>query len=264
MADQQQRRVSPPGDLDQRLGGGAHLRDRAGRRLKAVEMHGLDRIHYRHLAPLGEGGRDVARRRGGCKRNGRIRHAEASRPHRDLGDGLLAGDIEAVMAPGRQLRSGLQQKGGLADAGIAADEARSFPAPARRPAPGRTRRCRWRGARREAAPHRAPPGRACGPPVRLLPAPPLPRQGCSTPRSLRSAPTTGAAAAPAGLADIAAVLAAHRRTAMRIGPVARPWMNWSTWGSPLPSISETGPDQTIRPSCSMAMRSAILRALAMS
>ena len=109
MADQQQRRVSPPGDLDQRLGGGAHLRDRAGRRLKAVEMHGLDRIHHRHFAPLGEGGRDVARRRGGRERNGRIRHAEAARPHGDLRDGLLAGDIEAVVAPGRQLRSGLQQ-----------------------------------------------------------------------------------------------------------------------------------------------------------
>ncbi len=40
----------------------------------------------------------------------------------------------------------------------------------------------------------------------------------------------------------------NRFTCIRIGPSARPWMNWSTYGFPDRSISATGPCQMIFPS----------------
>jgi hypothetical protein len=39
----------------------------------------------------------------------------------------------------------------------------------------------------------------------------------------------------------------YARTAIWIGPSARPWMNWSTRSSPERVISLTGPAQMIRP-----------------
>src|SRR5215467_3116598 len=54
------------------------------------------------------------------------------------------------------------------------------------------------------------------------------------------------------------------RISIWIGPSARPLMNWSTYGLPELSISVADPIHTMRPPCSIAIRSAILRALAIS
>ena len=54
--------------------------------------------------------------------SGASREAEAGRAHADLGGGLLAGDVDGGRAAGGEGGGGLEQEGGLADAGIAADE----------------------------------------------------------------------------------------------------------------------------------------------
>ncbi len=68
---------------------------------------------------------DVAQVGLGREPDGRIREAEPFGPHPHLCRGLLAGNIEAgFQALAGETCGGLQEQGGLADAGIAADEDR--------------------------------------------------------------------------------------------------------------------------------------------
>ena len=228
------------GEADQRLGRGAQLGHGAGRLLEPVDPHGLDRIDDHQVRRVRAG-----RPWPGCRRPrwrwragpGRAGEAEARRAQPDLVDRLLAADVD-------------------------------HRAPARRrspPRPGASAcSCRCRGRRRSASPHRRtmpPPstrssssmplgrrgGGAVSPasgtssrrrPLRLAAggrrpgSRPPPRRCCSRRRTRRSGrPSAGGRRRSSGRRRRAAPWPSGPRCAAaptRIGPSARPWMNWST------------------------------------
>src|SRR5258705_6740941 len=68
--------------------------------------------------------------------------------------------------------------------------------------------------------------------------------GCAAPQDWQTkarAPRANLGPYPVGFA------ANHRRTSILMGPSAEPWMNWSTKGLPLWSISFVAPSQMILP-----------------
>ena len=111
------------GEGGELVGGGADLGDRAGGAVDVVGPHGLDRVDDGERRALGlEGGEDVAEVGLGGELQGGVGEAEAGGAQADLGGGLLAGDVDGGLAAGGEGGGGLQEEGGLADAGVAADE----------------------------------------------------------------------------------------------------------------------------------------------
>ena len=112
------------GQPDQLEAGGAHLRHGAGGAVDRVQPHGLDRIdhHQRGVAGRFQAGGDVAQVDRGGEFQRRVVHAQAAGAQAHLLDGFLAGDVEHPPAGAGEAGGGLQQQGGLADAGIAADQ----------------------------------------------------------------------------------------------------------------------------------------------
>jgi hypothetical protein len=125
VADQHHRDAAPLGEGDELVGGGADLGDRAGGAVDMVGPHGLDRVDDRQRRALGlERGEDVAQAGLGGEAQRRVGEAEALGAHPDLGGGLLARDVDHAVAGPGEGGGGLQEQGGLADAGVAADEDR--------------------------------------------------------------------------------------------------------------------------------------------
>ena len=126
VADQEQRGAAPLGEADQLVRAGAQLGHRARRRIDALDIHGLDRIddHQAGRAGVIEGRDHVADRGRRRQLHRRAREAETRRAQPELVDRLLAADIGHGLAAARQRGAGLQRQGGLADAGIAADQDR--------------------------------------------------------------------------------------------------------------------------------------------
>ena len=91
VADQEHGDAAPLGEFDQRLRRGAHLRDRAGRRVDGVEPHGLDRIDHRDLGRVGplERRHDVAHRGGGHELDRRVGEAQSHGAEPYLVDAIL-------------------------------------------------------------------------------------------------------------------------------------------------------------------------------
>ncbi len=125
VADQHHRDAAFLGQPDQFAGAGADLGDRTGTGFMSVAPQRLNRIDHHQiegfaLQPL----QDVAQRCLGRQVDGSVGHAHAVGARADLLDGLLAGDIGAASATTRRLAADLQQKGGLADPGVAAQQDR--------------------------------------------------------------------------------------------------------------------------------------------
>ncbi len=114
------------GVADELAGRGADLADRSRSALDQVRIHGLDRIddEQGRRRPFPQGGQDVADRRRGGELDRRSAEAEPAGAEPHLVGRLLAGNIgdrePGLGHPGRRL----EQKGRLADAGIAADQGR--------------------------------------------------------------------------------------------------------------------------------------------
>ena len=124
VADQHQGEAGGLGQADQLERGGADLGDGAGRALDGVQPHGLDRIDH-HQCRVGRALQrrgDVAQVDRGGEFQRRVDHAQAAGAQPHLFDRFLAGDIQHPASGAGQRRGGLQQQGGLADAGIAADQ----------------------------------------------------------------------------------------------------------------------------------------------
>ena len=114
------------GVADQGLRRGAHLGHRAGRGIGHVGPQRLDRVdddEGRRLA-VAEGGEDVLDAGFGREQHRRVGEPEPRGAEPDLGDRLLAGNIDDRGAPARQRAGGLQEQRRLADARVAADEQR--------------------------------------------------------------------------------------------------------------------------------------------
>ena len=79
--------------------------------------------------------------------SGRVGHAQPAGAQADLLDGFLAGDVQHAAAGAREARRPPAAAGWTCRCRDRRRPAPPRPAPARRPAPGRVRRCRW-GARR--------------------------------------------------------------------------------------------------------------------
>jgi len=122
--DQDQRRARALGEADQRRGGAAHLRHRAGRGFDRVGPHGLDRVddHQARCVAVGEGGDNVLDRGLGGELDLRIRKLEplGAQPH--LRHRLLARYVDRAMARARELGRDLEQQRRFADARIAAEQ----------------------------------------------------------------------------------------------------------------------------------------------
>ena len=237
MADQQQGTAALLGEADQRLGGGAQLGDGARRLLEPVDPHGLDGIddhQVRRLRAVDRGQHVAGRGRAG-QLDGGVSEAEPKGAQPDLVDQFLAADIDDRAALDGQGSCRLQHQGALADAGVAADEDRrpGDDAAAQHPvelvdAAGQARRRgRGPGQRHELEP----------PPLRLAAG----GRSRACRRLLHQAvPGAAIVAAPrpawvrgtAALADIGPLRLGHQApiaaAPIRIGPSARPWMNWST------------------------------------
>ncbi len=97
---------------------------RAGRGFDGVEPHGLDRVDHHQAASrrLFQRRGDVAHVDGGGQLQRRVGQAEPAGAQADLVDRFLAGDVQHPAPGPRQGGGGLQQQGGLADAGIAAHQ----------------------------------------------------------------------------------------------------------------------------------------------
>ena len=91
-----------------------------------VEPHGLDGVDHHHggVARLLQAGGDVAQVDGGGEFQPRLREAEPAGAQAHLLDRFLAGDVQHPLAGAGEAGGGLQQQGGLADAGIAAEQHR--------------------------------------------------------------------------------------------------------------------------------------------
>ena len=126
VADQEQGRAAALGEADQLVRAAAQLGDRAGRRLDAVDVHGLDRIDDQQArrAQMVEGRQDVAHRGRGGDLERRLGAAEAGGAQADLVDRFLAADVGDLGAGGGERGAGLEHERRLADAGIAADQHR--------------------------------------------------------------------------------------------------------------------------------------------
>ena len=111
------------GEARQLLRAGADLGDGAGRGFETVgpeRLHAVDDDEFgRGLLQRLEDGAEVGL---GGELDRRFGDAEAARAALDLRDGFLAGDVDRLDAGLRHGRSRLQEQGGLADAGIAADQ----------------------------------------------------------------------------------------------------------------------------------------------
>ena len=122
--DQDDRRASRLGVADHRLRGGAHLRDRAGRRFRRIgpqRLHGIEDDEVRPLFQR-QRGEDILDIGLGREFDIGIGGAEPLGAQPYLRDGLLAGDIDDIVALARKRRSRLHEQRRLADAWIAADE----------------------------------------------------------------------------------------------------------------------------------------------
>lgn len=120
--DQDHNRAGFLGEAHQFVCARAHLRDRAGRSFDTISPQRLDRIHYDNLgfqrfqafedfAEIGFSGEaDIC-----------IARLEAARAVLHLRFRFLAGHVRHRCAMARKRRRYLQQQGGFADAGIAAD-----------------------------------------------------------------------------------------------------------------------------------------------
>ena len=109
--------------MPHQLGGAlAQLRDRAWRGIQGVGVEGLYRVDHHQAGPvLGQLGQDLLHRGLGQHRQVQIRQPQALGAQVDLGQRFLTGDVQRAHA---RLHAGqdLQQQGGLADAGVAADQ----------------------------------------------------------------------------------------------------------------------------------------------
>ena len=168
VADQEQRAAAPLGEADQLVRAGAQLGDRAGRRIDALDVHGLDRVddHQARRVGVVEGRDDVADRGRRGEPHRRRGKAQAGGAQPDLIDRLLAADIGDRRA-GRARAP--RRPAAPASTCRCRDRRRSgspSPRPGRRRAPGRAPRCRSPGAAgaraRAAQPDQLerPPGRA--------------------------------------------------------------------------------------------------------
>ena len=218
-------------------------------------------------------GQHVAGRGGAGQLDRRVGEAQPAGAQPDLVDRFLAADIDHRRGPGRPAR---RPPAASACSCRCRGRRRSgwqHRPRCRRPGRGRARRCRSaaRGGGTVAA-LRAARARAAGrAPCRRLPAPgspPPPRRGCSRRRNRRSGRPSAACAAPQ-----------LWQTKARCGLAIRPAIAAGTdldraLGAAVDELVDVrvaagvdrsaGPSQTIRPSYSMATRSAILRTLAMS
>ena len=122
------------GVADQRLGGGAHLGDGAGRQLHAVGPQRLDRVddHEPRRRFGAERRQDVLDAGLGREPDRRLAERQALRAQADLGDRLLARDVDDRMPRCRERAGDLEEKRRLADPRIAADQKRRARAPGRR------------------------------------------------------------------------------------------------------------------------------------
>ncbi len=146
VADQHEGEIVGLGGTDQLERAGAHLGHRARRTVDGIEPHRLDRIddHQRGVpGPLQAGG-DVADIDRGSQFDRGVGNTQATGAQADLLDGFLAGDVEHAFAGRGETGCHLEQKRGLADAGITADEHRRGrdKAAAKHPVAGS--RSRWR------------------------------------------------------------------------------------------------------------------------
>ena len=126
VADEDHRGAGLLGVADQRLRRGAHLGDGAGRRVGDVGPQRLDRIDddERRRPAVGERGEDVLDAGLGGEQHRRVGEPEPLGAEPDLGDRLLAGDVDDPVPLLRQRAGGLQEQRRLADARVAADEQR--------------------------------------------------------------------------------------------------------------------------------------------
>jgi hypothetical protein len=123
VTDQQDGHALLLGQADQLGGAGANLGDRAGAGLVGVAPHRLDRVDDHEievvaLQPI----QDVAQRGLGGQADIGVGQAHAIGAAPDLLDGLFARDVGAGHAAEGGAGADLQQQGGLADTGVAADQ----------------------------------------------------------------------------------------------------------------------------------------------
>ena len=260
VADQQHGDAAALGERDQFLRRGADLGDGARARCRACRAtwSGSNSItdDLGRVGPL-QGRQDVAHARSRRPaRPARRRGPGAAARSRTWSMRFFARDVGAGRVLACQRGRDLQQQGRLADAGIAADQQRRArhqaaaahaielgdAARARRLRCGACQGRRIRGdglCRRAPSHHRPGPARA-----------PFLDDGVPLAAGL-------AATAPfvrdrtAGLADEALQRARHGqsfRTCIRIGPSARPWMNWSTWRCRSGRCRRPAPARSILPS----------------
>jgi hypothetical protein len=113
-----------PSLVQQRLGAGPHLRDRAGGRLDGFGVHGLDRVDDDQRRALAgrAGGQNILDLGGAREFNGRVREVEPRRAQPHLRHRLLARNVNHARAAPRQGRAGLYQERRFADARLAAEQ----------------------------------------------------------------------------------------------------------------------------------------------
>ncbi|MCY1495018.1 hypothetical protein D9M68_289080 [compost metagenome] len=122
MTDQEDRRAALLGEAHQQRRALAHLGHAAGGRLQLFGEDGLDGVDHHYLGFFHPRRGDDAFDAGlGHDLELVFRQAEAAGAHGDLLLGFLAGDVQRRHAAG-DVAEGLQEDGGLADAGIAADQ----------------------------------------------------------------------------------------------------------------------------------------------
>ena len=124
VADEHENRAGALCEPDQLLGGAPHLGDRPRRRVQVVEIHGLDGIDDHHVGRrlALQARRDIADVDGSGKPHRCAGEAEPGGAHADLLQSLLARDVGDPPAAPRKRRGGLEEQGGLADAGVAREQ----------------------------------------------------------------------------------------------------------------------------------------------